>query len=217
MRACCAANIDVIVAIMRRHNDAKLQQRARDRARVRGHVHQPVHRMIAAVARDAPIAPVAAVPIHRDVRNGDPFLNRREEIEYMEHALANIDHQNVPYGPPDRPDIIDDGLLRPLRRFGRALMLDRDFIDFDNDADYNFHNDMLLIGPHAKRSVDPSKDEKYAVVKGELECSVCYENKRAIAIQPCGHFYMCHSCFKRASKCAMCEGPVRDYLVVIVS
>lgn len=67
-----------------------------------------------------------------------------------------------------------------------------------------------------KRTTDPSNDER--ISEGEIACHICMENRRAVANQPCGHFYACHACFAKCDKiCNICRESIDDYLVINVA
>jgi len=52
------------------------------------------------------------------------------------------------------------------------------------------------------------KDEKLKELKSNLndlnKCSVCFENKFSVCLNPCGHCY-CDICIKNATNCFICR------------
>ena len=52
------------------------------------------------------------------------------------------------------------------------------------------------------------KDEKLKELKSNLndlnKCSVCFENKLSVCLNPCGHCY-CDICIKNATNCFICR------------
>ncbi len=49
-------------------------------------------------------------------------------------------------------------------------------------------------------------------------CRICYTRPRTLAIQPCGHFFMCQPCYSRAierdTRCPLCRDPIASVTTV---
>ena len=54
------------------------------------------------------------------------------------------------------------------------------------------------------------KDEKLKELKSNLnKCSVCFENKLSVCLNPCGHCY-CDICIKNANNCFICRTNIKN-------
>lgn len=134
----------------------------------------------------------------RELSERQVYMDRQRELSERQVYMDFINH-----GPRRDPgDYLSPGWKNNLNKWANLHPgIDR---RVNHDADNGAQ----------RRNVNPDDDEKYHHVEDELMCRVCYENKRLVALEPCGHFYMCISCNAKAAKCAMCEKPNEDYLAV---
>lgn len=44
------------------------------------------------------------------------------------------------------------------------------------------------------------------------ECAICMVEKKAVIVNPCGHYYMCDGCSRSVNKCPICRGPIHSFL-----
>lgn len=65
-------------------------------------------------------------------------------------------------------------------------------------------------GEDKSKSVDGEKDDV-------MQCKICYERQRQVAVRPCGHIFACEPCSKKLATCAICRQPIIDVIRVFFS
>lgn len=48
------------------------------------------------------------------------------------------------------------------------------------------------------------------------QCQICFENKRCIVLQPCGHFQTCHKCTNLIKLCPVCRSNITGKVVAFI-
>jgi hypothetical protein len=101
---------------------------------------------------------------------------------------------------------------RDLRVQGRYYRVTAESVKLQNMRGRYFYciknkKDITIVTEADIPKPPPPKIRVYEDTEQE-ECLICFDAVKEAVFNPCGHYYTCHACSKRCTRCPVCRHPV---------
>lgn len=119
---------------------------------------------------------------------------------------------------PQRYELYDTRLPRYYRVSADEVILLEKNLRILSEENRYMRNKLRKI---STRDISPSKHNTKVLhdtkASDEVnECQICMENERRAAFD-CGHCYLCISCAKKQTECALCREPIKSIKQIFLS